>query len=85
MALILLIVIGASAGWLASIIARTEASGLIVRQMLVGLIASLIVGLIVNSGTFLGGLSWLALGASIAASILALLAYHMIFGRRAAV
>jgi len=77
MALILLIVIGASAGWMASIITRTEEAGAILRQMGVGLVAALIAGLLTNSGTFLGGLSLVALGASIAASVAALFAYTL--------
>lgn len=77
MALILLIVIGASAGWMASIITRTEEAGAILRQMGVGLVAALIAGLLTNSGTFLGGLSLVALGASIAASAAALFAYTL--------
>lgn len=83
MALLLLIVIGASAGWLASIITRTEAPGLIFRQIGVGLLASLIAGLFANSGTFLGGLSLLALGVSIAAAVIALIAYQLIINRNA--
>lgn len=76
MALLLLIVIGASAGWLASIIARTEATGAILRQIGGGVAASLIAGLLVNSGTIFGGLSLMALGASIIASGGALVLYH---------
>ena len=82
MALLLLIVIGASAGWLASIIARTEAPGTILAQMAAGLMASLVAGLLTNSGTILGGLSLLALGAAVAASAIVLLAYHLLLSRR---
>lgn len=83
MALLLLIFIGVSAGWLTSIITRTEARGPIFRQIGVGLVASLVAGLIANSGTFLGGLSWLALGVSIAACAAALLVYQLIISRNA--
>lgn len=83
MALLLLIVIGLSAGWLASVIARTEAPGAIMRQMGVGLIASLIAGLLVNSGTILGSLSLLALGAAIVAPVAVLAIYHAVFDRKA--
>jgi len=83
MALLLLIIIGATAGWFASIVARTEEAGAIVRQMGVGLAASLVVGLFINSGTVLGGLSMIALGSAVAAAIAALAAYHMIAGRSA--
>lgn len=83
MALILLIVIGASAGWMASIFARDEAAGAVLRQMGIGLVASLLAGVLTNSGTILGGLSLLALGASIAAAVAALFAYHTFVKRTA--
>ncbi|MFU7526919.1 hypothetical protein [Qipengyuania sp. ASV99] len=82
MALLLLIVIGLSAGWFASILARDEASGEILRQMGAGLAASLLAGLMVNSGTVLGGLSLFALLAAIAASAAVLAGYHAIMRRR---
>lgn len=76
MALAVLIVIGALLGWTASILARTEAGGEIVRQIAIGLVASLVVGLFMNNGTMLGGLSLLALGSAIGAAILLLAIYH---------
>jgi len=81
MALLLLITVGLSAGWFASIAARTEAARDILRQMGLGLVASLIGGLLMNSGTMLGGLSLLALGAAIAAAAAVLIAYHAITQR----
>lgn len=81
MALILLIVLGVSLGWLASVIARTEEAGTILRQIAIGLGASLVFGLMTNSGTILGGLTALALGAAVGASALALMAYHMMRSR----
>lgn len=83
MALILLIVLGASLGWLASVIARTEEPGTILRQIVIGLGASLVFGLITNSGTILGGLTAVALGAAVGASALALTGYHMMRNRGA--
>lgn len=83
MALLLLIVIGLSAGWLASVVARTEEPGAILRQMGVGLAASLITGLLVNSGTILGSLSLLALGSAILAPAAALVVYHAVLSRKA--
>ena len=83
MALLLLIVIGASAGWMASIITRTEAVGPVMRYMGVGLVAALIAGLLTNSGTFLGGLSLVALGSAIVASAIALIAYSLYLRRTA--
>ncbi len=82
MALLLLIIVGASAGWFASIVARTEAVGAILRQMGIGLVVSLIAGLLMNSGTMLGGLSLIALGTATGAAIAALVLYHLFFTRR---
>lgn len=84
MALIVLIVLGALLGWVASILARTEDAGEIVRQMGLSLLASLIAGLIANSGTALGGLSLMALGAASVASVLVLVLYHVVLRRSAA-
>jgi len=82
MALLVLIFLGASLGWLASIIARTEAPGDILRQIGAGLIVSLIAGGIANDGTMLGGLSFLGLGVALAAVVIALALYHAVFRRR---
>ena len=68
MALLVLIVLGATVGWLASILARTEAPGQILRQMATGVAVSLLAGLLLNDGTMLGSLSFVALGAAVAAS-----------------
>ncbi len=81
MALIVLIILGAALGWLASILARTEEPGEIVRQMGLSLLASLIAGLIVNSGTVMGGLSLMALGAAITAAAIVLVLYHTVLRR----
>lgn len=78
MALLLLIVIGASAGWLASIIARTEAPGEILRQTGIGVATSLIIGLLANDNSLLGGLTPLALLLAILGSAAALVAYHLV-------
>ncbi|ODS99784.1 MAG: hypothetical protein ABS49_07435 [Erythrobacter sp. SCN 62-14] len=83
MALLVLIVLGATVGWLASILARTEAPGQILRQMATGVAVSLLAGLLLNDGTMLGSLSFVALGAAVAASIAALVLYHAVFTRRA--
>lgn len=83
MALLLLIAIGLTAGWLASIITRTEAAGEILRQLGVGLIGSLVAGLLINQGTILGGLTLLALGTSIAVAAALLVLYHAVLSQRA--
>lgn len=82
MALLVLIILGATLGWLASIIARTEAPGEILRQIGAGLVVSLIAGGIANGGTMLGGLSFLGLGAALTAVIAALALYHTVLRRR---
>jgi uncharacterized membrane protein YeaQ/YmgE (transglycosylase-associated protein family) len=83
MALLVLIVLGATAGWLASILARTEAPGAILRQVAGGAIVSLVAGGVANDGTMLGGLSLLGLGVGLAAPAIALVLYHAARGGRA--
>jgi uncharacterized membrane protein YeaQ/YmgE (transglycosylase-associated protein family) len=84
MALLVLIVLGATMGWLASILARTEAPGQIFRQIGAGVAVSLVAGVLLNDGTVLGSLSFLALGAALAATTVALVLYHAILSRRKA-
>jgi uncharacterized membrane protein YeaQ/YmgE (transglycosylase-associated protein family) len=84
MALLVLIVLGATLGWLASILARTEAPGSILRQVALGLAVSVVTGEIANDGTIIGSLSFLSLGVALAASIAALVLFHAIFTRRRA-
>ncbi len=83
MALLLLSVLGLSAGWIASIIARTEAPRSILSQMALGTIASLVAGILMNSGTILGSLTWIALGSAAAAVFVVLMAFHAVFTWRA--
>lgn len=82
MALFLLIVVGMTLGWFASIVMRTDAARDIQRQMGVGLVMSLLAGLLMNSGTVLGQLSLPALGAAVGASIAALVVYYLVLVRR---
>ncbi|MEM6476332.1 MAG: hypothetical protein AAF687_09215 [Pseudomonadota bacterium] len=84
MALLVLIVIGALLGWLASILGRTEEPRAIVSQIAIGLFASLVAGLILNNYAVLGGLSPIALGAAVAASVVSLALYHVVARRSAA-
>ena len=84
MALLVLIVLGASLGWLASILARTEAPGSILRQVAIGVIVSVVAGEIANEGTMIGSLSFFSLGVALAATCVALVLYHAIFTRRKA-
>lgn len=78
MALLVLILLGATAGWLASILARTEAAGTILRQIVLGLVVSVVAGEIANDGTIIGSLSFLSLGVALAATVVALVLYHAV-------
>ena len=82
MALLVLIVLGASLGWLASILARTEASGEILRQIGLGLVVSVLAGEIANDGAMIGGLSFLGLGVALACAGAALMLYNAVRSRR---
>lgn len=76
MALILLIVLGATLGWVGSIVTRAEAPREIGIHIGLATLAALIAGLAVNKGGFLGSLSLVALAAAILAAGAALAAYH---------
>lgn len=78
MALLVLIVLGVTLGWLASILARTEAPGEIFRQIAAGVVISLAAGILTNDGTMLGSLSFAALGAALAATLVALVLYNAV-------
>ncbi|MBA4766965.1 MAG: hypothetical protein H2049_04925 [Porphyrobacter sp.] len=82
MALLVLIVLGATLGWLASILARTEAPGSILRQVMLGMIVSVVAGEIANDGTMIGSLSFLSLGVALGACAAALVLYHAIVSRK---
>ncbi|AUX68652.1 hypothetical protein CHX26_03225 [Porphyrobacter sp. HT-58-2] len=82
MALLVLIVLGATLGWLASILARTEAPGAILRQVALGMVVAVVAGEIANDGTIIGSLSFLSLGVALAATGVALVLYHAIGRRR---
>ena len=84
MALILLTLIGFLTGWFASIVTRTEERGPILRQIGLGLVASIAGALMANSGTFLGSLSWTAMGIAIAVSLAVLAGYNFYLNRRSA-
>ena len=84
MALLVLIVLGASLGWLASILARTETPGEILRQIALGVAVSVVAGELANEGTMIGSLSFLGLGVALAATGVALVLYHAVRARRAA-
>ena len=81
MALLVLIVLGATLGWLASILARTEAPGVIMRQMALGVGVSVVAGEIANEGTMIGSLSFVSLGIALTATGVALVLYHAVARR----
>ncbi len=83
MALLVLIVLGATMGWMASILARSEAPGAILRQIALGVIVSVVAGEVANGGTMIGSLSFLGLGVALAACLVALVLYHAIARRKA--
>ncbi len=77
MALLVLTFMGALLGWIATIIARIEDRRGVLSHVGIGIAASVIVGLFVNSGSFIGGLSALACVAALvsASAILAGVVY----------
>lgn len=83
MALLVLIVLGATLGWLASILARSEAPGAILRQIVLGVAVSVVAGELANDGAMIGSLSFLGLGVALAASLVALVLYHALARRKA--
>lgn len=83
MALLVLIVLGATLGWLASILARTEAPGVILRQVMLGVAVSVVTGEIANGGTMIGSLSFISLGIALAATGVALVLYHALARKKA--
>jgi len=83
MALLVLIVMGASLGWLASIVARTEAPGDILRQVGIGMAVSVVAGEIANEGTMIGSLSFASLGIALSATAILLVLYHALTRNKA--
>ena len=68
MGFLILIVVGAILGWLATIVLRIEDGRGIAVHALVGMLGSLVVGLIAGRGTFIGSLTgttllWAVIGA----------------------
>lgn len=82
MALLVLIVLGATLGWLASILARTDAPRAILRQIVLGVAVSVVAGELANDGAMIGSLSFLGLGVALVACLVALVLYHAIARRR---
>jgi len=80
MALILLALIGGVLGWIGSIVVRVEDRDGILRLMGASTAGALVVGLLTNNGSVLGGLRLEALAAAFVAALLALVA--MVFWQR---
>ena len=83
MTLILLINLGALLGWLCSIVMRLEVPGAVLRMIFVGIVTSLVAGLIANGGVFLGSLSWVAMGVAVVATVAAVVGYYYFATREA--
>ena len=83
MALFVLFILGISLGWFSSVLARTDAPGAILRQIGVGLVAALVFGFVFNTGSVLGGLTLLGLGAGAGGAITALIVFYVFVTRPA--
>ena len=82
MALILLIVIGALVGWIATVLMRVEVSPAVLRYVGVGVLGALVLGLIANRGSMIDGLRLLAVGGGLLGAVLAIAAYHFLYLKR---
>lgn len=74
MGLLILIVVGAILGWLATIVLRIEDGRGILTNALVGILGALVAGFIAGNGLFLGALTgsallWAVIGAMIALAV----------------
>lgn len=78
MALLLLIVIGAIIGWLASIIARVDNGGNVLPRVMVSTVAAVTAGTIASSGSILGAVGSRAVFLALAASVASMLLYEVI-------
>ena len=72
MGLLILIVVGALLGWLATIILRIEDGRTILANALVGMLGSLVTGLIAGNGAIFGTVSGIALLWAVAGSAVAI-------------
>lgn len=74
MGLIILIVVGAILGWLATIVLRIEDERGILTNVVAGILGSLVAGLIASGGTFFSAVSAIALLWAVAGSVVAIAA-----------
>ncbi len=80
------LVIGALAGWIASMIAGTNAQQGWVMNVVVGIVGALIGGFLVNllmPGANVGGFNLVSLIVAIVGAVILLSVYKMVAGRRA--
>lgn len=82
MGLLILVVVGALLGWLATIILRIEDGRSILANALVGILGSLITGLIAGNGAIFGTVSGLALLWAVLGSIVSIGLFNL-FRQRA--
>ena len=80
------LIIGALAGWIASMIAGTNAQQGWVMNVVVGIVGALIGGFLVNllmPGANVGGFNLISLIVAIVGAVILLSVYKMVAGRRA--
>ena len=78
MGLLILLVVGALLGWLATIILRIEEGRSILANALVGVLGSLIVGAIAGNGAVFGTVSGVALLWAVLGSVVAIGLFNLV-------
>ena len=78
MGLLILIVVGAILGWLATIVLRIEDGRNIATNAAVGVAGSLLAGLIAGNGSIVGAISGIALLWAVMGAILVIGAYNFV-------
>ena len=78
MGLLILIVVGALLGWLATIILRIEDGRGILANALIGVLGSLVTGLIAGNGAIFGTVSGVALLWAVAGSALLIAMFNVV-------
>ena len=78
MGLLILVVVGALLGWLATIILRIEDGRSILANALVGVLGSLVTGLIAGNGAVFGTVSGVALLWAVLRSVVAIGVFNLI-------
>lgn len=78
MGLLILVVVGALLGWLATIILRIEDGRGILANALVGVLGSLVTGLIAGNGAIFGTVSGIALLWAVAGSAVTIALFNLV-------